>query len=150
MQETQVKFLAGFAFLFVGWAMGNAGHGSLGDFGAEGDPVVPRKRGVRRVPASEMTRQERRTARAARRAEYIRTHIAKKYWGAAVVGEQEADSLVRLARRTKEFDPAMAESAMNLSARFSTLGQEAAALARQNDAPWVENRVASYARSAPV
>ena len=150
MQETQVKFIAGFAFLLVGWTLSNAGHGSLGDFGAEGDPVVPRKRSVRRVPASDMTRQERRTARAARRAEYIRTHIAKKYWGAAVVGEQESDSLQRLARRTKEFDPAMADSATNLAARFATLAKKAEALARQNDAPWVDNRVASYARTVPV
>ena len=75
------------------------------------------------------------------RAAYLRTHIAKKFWGATVLASQAAISMDKLAMRVRSSNPEAAGEATAISRMLQENVAAAGSLARKYDEPWVMNRL---------
>jgi hypothetical protein len=71
---------------------------------------------------------------------YQRTHIAKKFWGAAVLMSQTSESMGKLATRIRKSDPEAADDASRLAVWSLKSAKSALDMAKQYDPSWTEYR----------
>jgi hypothetical protein len=75
------------------------------------------------------------------RAAFLRTHIAKKFWGATVLAAQAGDSMRKLSSRIRSDNPDAAGQAAAIANILRDASSEAVRLALKYDEPWVRNRM---------
>ena len=75
------------------------------------------------------------------RAAFMRTHLAKKFWGSSILAAQGWDSMERLSRRIRSTDPDASGKAKAVANEMKTASQAASEIALAYDRPWVENRM---------
>jgi hypothetical protein len=71
----------------------------------------------------------------------LRTHIAKKFWGATVLAAQAGDSMRKLSSRIRSDNPDAAGQAAAIANILRDASSEAVRLALKYDEPWVRNRM---------
>lgn len=77
-----------------------------------------------------------------RRDAFLRTHIAKKFWGTSVLMSQGAESMRKLSARVRSTDTAAADDADRLSKYLDQSSKQAIEAAQEYDSSWVSRRMA--------
>lgn len=116
--------LLGSILLGTGLVLSRRSDGSLGSLGDE-------------VPAIPSSFDPSRSNRAA----YLRTHAAKKFWGATILTAQAAVSMDKFAARIRSANPEAAGEAAGMSREFREAATRAGSFALKYDEPWVRNRM---------
>lgn len=122
--NTQAGWIFGTALMAVAvvWSRGEA-NGALSGLGDDPSP-----------PASPS---------GSNKSEYLRTHIAKKFWGTAVLGAQASESLTKLSGRVRSFSPEASQTAAELAGQMHDIHMRALATAQKYNEPWVRLRIQS-------
>lgn len=75
--------------------------------------------------------------RKAGRSAFLRTHIAKKFWGSTVLAAQGSQSLSKMGKRIRQYSPTAASEADSLALKLWDIHSETLALANKYNEPWV-------------
>jgi hypothetical protein len=69
---------------------------------------------------------------------FLRTHLAKKYWGSTVLAAQSSTSLRKLSQRIRKYSSSAADDALRAADDAWKLHVNTLALAQKYDADWVK------------
>jgi hypothetical protein len=128
-EHSQAALLLGSGFLaaalYWAWVEKQTGLYGLGD-----DPFTPPAGGDY-------------DPRKADKSAFLRTHIAKKFWGSTVLAAQGSVSLEKLNKRIRKYSPTAADEANAISHKLWNIHSESLALAKKYNEPWVAHRMQS-------